>query len=668
MAFRIINTTVEPSAVIGVAETPIWSADRIVEYPLPSSAVIPQNQETLEFNAALGMWEYVTGGAAASGAFVNSGTTTIANSAAPDYNAGANDFLFGSQAVATDTERIFFDKANAAFRVGSTSAGQWGTIGAGSVGMGVDCTASAAGSFALGNGSTAGFANSFVWSDGTPRTATAVNQVLFGAANGFDIIGPTLITGTLGAGVATLGSGSTFGTLTIGSGNISDSLGLISFADDNLLTTGTIGAGAGSTFGTMTIGSGSIVDSSGSISFSNENLLTLGTLGAGVATLGSGSTFGTLTVGSGSITDSSGAISFGNENLVTTGTLGAGIATLSSGTQVGNISLADGALDAGFANISTTGSCSSVNNLCVNLDASTSVHAGTLQMTSGQIIDTSGAITFGNENLVTTGTLGAGVATLGSGSTFGTMTVGSGSLTDSSGAITFGNENLKTSGNIAVEDKFEAQQVGVGSAFMTGESRIYRTFSTTLGSGIIFGNDEMLPLDQDGVLSDGVMNIGSVAQRFATVYATTGTINTSDNEQKEQLATMSDTELAVAEALSTCFLTYKFKSSVALKGEAARTHTGIIAQTIGAAFSDHGLDACAYGMYCVDTVYEVDGKSMDDNAIPYTAESEGVTERLAYGVRYDELLCFVVAANAQKMTDLKSRVEDLESTVSDMLK
>jgi hypothetical protein len=85
----------------------------------------------------------------------------------------------------------------------------------------------------------------------------------------------------------------------------------------------------------MTITAGSIVSASGAITFGNENLSTTGTLGAGVATLASSSTVGNLTLANGSITDSSGAITFGNENLVTTGTLGAGATTVTTFTSTG---------------------------------------------------------------------------------------------------------------------------------------------------------------------------------------------------------------------------------------------------------------------------------------------------------------------------------------------
>jgi hypothetical protein len=70
---------------------------------------------------------------------------------------------------------------------------------------------------------------------------------------------------------------------------------------------------------------------------------------------------------------------------------------------------------------------------------------GNLTLADGSITDSSGAISFGNENLTTTGTLNAGT-----GSTFGNLTLANGSITDSSGAISFGNENLSTTGTLDV--------------------------------------------------------------------------------------------------------------------------------------------------------------------------------------------------------------------------
>lgn len=55
----------------------------------------------------------------------------------------------------------------------------------------------------------------------------------------------------------------------------------------------------------------------------------------------------------------------------------------------------------------------------------------------------------GGFNITNIGSLGAGVATLASGSTIGTLTLADGSITDSGGTISFGNENLSTSGTLS---------------------------------------------------------------------------------------------------------------------------------------------------------------------------------------------------------------------------
>jgi hypothetical protein len=61
--------------------------------------------------------------------------------------------------------------------------------------------------------------------------------------------------------------------------------------------------------------------------------------------------------------------------------------------------------------------------------------SGTLNLVGGAITDSSGSISFDNENLSTTGTV-----------TSGSLVLGSGSITDSSGTINFSNENLTTTG------------------------------------------------------------------------------------------------------------------------------------------------------------------------------------------------------------------------------
>ena len=122
--------------------------------------------------------------------------------------------------------------------------------------------------------------------------------------------------------------------------------------------------------------------------------------------------------------------------------------------------------------------------------------------------------------------------------------------------------------------------------------------------------------------NDGAMTCGAATFRWSTVYATTGTINTSDATQKTEIADLTAAELAVARRIKGLFKTFKFKDAVAAKGAGARKHVGVMAQDVQAAFAAEGLNASDYGVFCSDTV-------------------DGVT---TLGVRYEELLAFVIAA------------------------
>ena len=95
------------------------------------------------------------------------------------------------------------------------------------------------------------------------------------------------------SGAQTFASGMLFGNLQLSDGQIIDGVsGEISFADENLSTTGTLSAATGSQFGQIDLLNGIINDSSGAISFGNENLSTTGNLSVDGTT-----TVGTLNVG-----------------------------------------------------------------------------------------------------------------------------------------------------------------------------------------------------------------------------------------------------------------------------------------------------------------------------------------------------------------------------------
>ena len=175
------------------------------------------------------------------------------------------------------------------------------------------------------------------------------------------------------------------------------------------------------------------------------------------------------------------------------------------------------------------------------------------------------------------------------------------------------------------------------------------------------------------------IDLGTSAAAYKEIFAQQGTINTSDENEKQQIASLTDAEIAAATAISKLFKTYKWNKAVASKGENARIHSGMIAQHVQQAMTDAGLDASKYGFFCSDTWWE---KEIEVAAIEADEENnidaedaysyveqyyssddapEGATQRTKLALRYNELLAFIGAANEQRLTSIEARLTALES-------
>jgi len=149
----------------------------------------------------------------------------------------------------------------------------------------------------------------------------------------------------------------------------------------------------------------------------------------------------------------------------------------------------------------------------------------------------------------------------------------------------------------------------------------------TVQSGIDFAGDGWLPM-RNGSIVDNDLDLGSSSFRFNDIYATNATIQTSDANEKQDIEALSDAETRVAVAAKGLLRKFRWKSAVEEKGDDARIHFGIIAQDLQAAFEAEGLDAGRYAMFIHST---------------WTDEETG-EERSRMGVRYSELLAFIIAA------------------------
>ena len=209
---------------------------------------------------------------------------------------------------------------------------------------------------------------------------------------------------------------------------------------------------------------------------------------------------------------------------------------------------------------------------------------------------------------------------------------------------------------------------GGGSIYIDGAANF---------SGLQFNGDAVVPR-YNGATTDNVVDLGVGSIRYDDIYATNGTIQTSDRNEKQDIEVLSDAETRVAQACKGLLRKFRWKDAVAEKGDDARIHFGIIAQDLQDAFAAEGLDAGNYAMFisstwwetqtdvpaveaveAVEATYDEDGNELTPAVEAVEAKEayirtdtfetleeapEGATERTRLGVRYPELLAFIIAA------------------------
>ena len=116
--------------------------------------------------------------------------------------------------------------------------------------------------------------------------------------------------------------------------------------------------------------------------------------------------------------------------------------------------------------------------------------------------------------------------------------------------------------------------------------------------------------------------------RFVDAFIINGVTTGSDQRDKQDIEELSNAEQRVAVACKGLLRKWRWIDSVEAKGDDARIHFGIIAQDLQAAFEAEGLDAGRYGMFMYDE---------------WTDKETG-KERSRMGVRYSELLAFIISA------------------------
>jgi len=243
-----------------------------------------------------------------------------------------------------------------------------------------------------------------------------------------------------------------------------------------------------------------------------------------------------------------------------------------------------------------------------------------------------------------------------------TLTIGS---FESAGTIAF------TSGGTSTRMRLDA------SGNLLVNCAAARSQNTAVSGGILLQVKGDIVPDIDAG-NTGHSDLGDPSFRFEDTFCRDAATTGSDQNDKQNIAVLSSTEMAVAARISQNFKLFKWKDSVAAKGNDARTHAGTMAQDIKAAFIAEDLDASNYAMFMSNSWWEHDVEvdaveSNEDEGIIaadaytrtdlYHVESEapeGSTAVTRLGVRYSEVMSFLAAYNEQRFAAIETRLTALE--------
>ena len=159
--------------------------------------------------------------------------------------------------------------------------------------------------------------------------------------------------------------------------------------------------------------------------------------------------------------------------------------------------------------------------------------------------------------------------------------------------------------------------------------------------------------------SSGLYSFGNSTARWASIYSTNGTIQTSDATRKEQVTALGEKQLAFFEKLRP--VSYKLKSGFDDKENHDRLHYGFIAQEVEQAMGECGITAMEFGGLCKDKEVVL-VKTLNEDGTESLASKE--TGADIYSLRYQEF----IALNTAAIQALKQEVTVLRAELNTMKK
>lgn len=169
--------------------------------------------------------------------------------------------------------------------------------------------------------------------------------------------------------------------------------------------------------------------------------------------------------------------------------------------------------------------------------------------------------------------------------------------------------------------------------------------------------------------NDGVPALGGASNRWNGVYSNSGTIQTSDANEKTVVGVIGDINyidsaklIAAGKAIRKAVTVFTFNDG------GTRKHVGAIAQNVASALTEAGLTPSDFGIWCQDALIEtIEIKNADGVVTGYKQQplldSSG-NQVYRQSLRYDELSMLLIAAGEAEAQDTSTNLASLTSRVA----
>ena len=180
---------------------------------------------------------------------------------------------------------------------------------------------------------------------------------------------------------------------------------------------------------------------------------------------------------------------------------------------------------------------------------------------------------------------------------------------------------------------------GVNNQYLSENAHFFYDYAKNLRLRLSSKTGELRPGGHIKPMADAAYDLGTLAYRFKTVYAESGSIETSDANLKQDIKPIDPSLKNATKQIA--FKLYRLKSAVSEKGEGARYHAGVIAQDVHDVFVKNGVDPFKYGVLCKEEVVLMDPET----------EEETHTGEERWSVRYNELYALILSSLIEAVFD-----------------